>query len=278
MDTECLVEKKFYRSIDWTKLCGVFTLPKKPYRGFTLLLHGITMDKDEFNGFYSELAEKLCLKGFASLRFDFRGHGESEGYQREFSIIGQILDIKASIREISKIWKGPISIIATSFGAGAAIIYTALYGLNLKVNTLILVSPVIDYVATFLQPSTPWAREEFNKEKMKTLEVKGYLELDGRFDIGAKLIEELKIIKPYEYIRKLKIPVLTIHGDKDTMVPFEVSRKYGAPNEKSKLVVVEGADHGYVAYGDDTGLSEESLRNRAFIINEILNWIESVTS
>ncbi|MCD6300840.1 MAG: alpha/beta fold hydrolase [Staphylothermus sp.] len=176
------------------------------------------MNKNEFRGFYSELAEKLCFRGFASLRFDFRGHGESEGYQREFSVIEQILDIKASIKEISKIWKGPISIIATSFGAGATIIYTALYGS--RINTLILISPVIDYVATFLKPTTPWTKEEFSKERMKTLETNGYLELNGTFDIGAKLVEELKLIKPYEYIKMLKIPVLTIHGDKDTMVPF----------------------------------------------------------
>ena len=38
-------------------------------------LHGITVDKDEYLGFFRDGADWLAKHGIASLRFDFRGHG-----------------------------------------------------------------------------------------------------------------------------------------------------------------------------------------------------------
>lgn len=242
----CVENKIYYKSMDGVKLCGVFTTPDVT-KGYVLMAHGITMDKNEWNNFYGELSQELCERKFASLRFDFRAHGESEGNQRELTVIGELLDIKASIKKIQEKRNDKISIIATSFGAGPAILYTAQN--PHKVNCLILLCPVLDYEATFLNPIVPWARESFNERGFKELEEKGFLLLDGVFEIGAKLVEEFRIIKPYEYLKKISCPVLTIHGDMDTMVPYEISKKYGSPNENSKFIALKGADHGFVAYG-----------------------------
>ncbi len=106
------------------------------------------------------------------------------------------------------------------------------------------------------------------------MDKKGYLMLNGVFELGAKFIEEFKVIKPYEYLQEVKCPVLTIHGDKDTMVPYEISKKFGIPNEKSKFITLNGADHGFIAFSDETGKSEKSIRNKEFIIKKILEWIE----
>ncbi len=266
-----LIEKRFFPSLDGTKLCGVFTVPRKGVKGFAILLHGLGGTKDEYGGFYKELSEKLCGEGYATLRFDFRGHGESEGYQREFTVTGQILDIKASVREVSKIWNGNISLVATSFGAGAGVIYTAIHGRNI-IDRLVLISPVLDYQQTFLTPKTPWMKTQFTNEKLRDAEETGYISFEGMFDIGIKLIEEMRIIKPYEYIRTLDKPILTIHGERDTIVPVETSMEHGVPNRHSRLVILPNTDHGYIAYGDD-GESEASLRNRAQIIQWTADWL-----
>ena len=267
----CKEEKIFYKSLDGIRLCGIFTLPDKP-KGFALMAHGITMDKNEWNDFYVEISHELCKNKIASLRFDFRAHGESEGLQRELTVIGELLDIKASAKKIMEKWKGKISIIATSFGAGPAILYTAQN--PDVVNCLILLCPVLDYEATFLNPIVPWAKESFNEKGFKDLEEKGFLLLDGVFEIGTKMVEEFRIIKPYKYLKKIKCPVLTIHGDMDSMVPYEISKKYGSPNEYSKFITLKGADHGFVAYDDETGESEQSQRNKKLVIKEIIQWIE----
>jgi len=104
-----------YRTLDGEKLAGILSIPKNPH-GFVLMMHGITESKDEYLGFYSKMAKSLHDNGVASLRFDFRGHGESTGSSLDISVIGDVLDIKASIAQVRKYWKRPISLVATSFG------------------------------------------------------------------------------------------------------------------------------------------------------------------
>ncbi len=262
--------KIFYRSLDGLKLCGVLSIPKNP-KGFILMVHGITMDKSEYNNFYVELSKQLYKKSFASFRFDFRAHGESKGIQRETTVIGELLDIKATVKKIKKYWSGPISIVAASFGASISIIYTAQNSHN--VNSLILLWPVVDYGTTFLKPETPWAKKFFNEEKFENLEKKGFVLLNDKFEVGYKMIEEFKLIKPYKYLKKITCPVLTIHGDRDSIVPYEISKKYCLPNSNSKFITLKGADHGFVTYGDTTGKNKKSQENKKFVISEIVKWV-----
>ena len=230
----CVENKMYYKSMDGIRLCGIFTASDVP-KGYVLMAHGITMNKNEWNNFYVEMSQELCKSKFVSFRFDFRAHGESEGSQRELTVIGELLDIKASIKKIQEDWSGKISIIATSFGAGPAILYTAQN--PHKVNCLVLLCPVLDYEATFLNPIVPWAKESFNEKGFRDLEEKGFLLLDGVFEIGAKLVEEFRVIKPYGYLKKITCPVLTIHGDMDTMVPYKISKKYGTRRHRRKRTI-----------------------------------------
>lgn len=265
-------EKKiFYQSNDGKKICGIITMPQK-VKGWVLLSHGITMDKNEWGNFYMDIAHHLYKKDFASLRFDFRAHGESEGVQEDITIIGELLDIKASAQKIFEQWDDGISLIGTSFGSGPAILYATQN--KKRIKGIVLLCPVLDYITTFINPITPWAKETFNKEGFKHLEEKGYILLDGEFKLGAKLIEEFKVIKPYELLSKIECPILTMHGNKDTMVPYKISKEYGIPNRKSEFVTLNDADHGFVAFNDDTGESKESLENKKFVIEKIVEWIE----
>jgi pimeloyl-ACP methyl ester carboxylesterase len=263
--------KIFYRSKDGTKLCGINALPKN-IKEHALLVHGITMDKNEWNNFYVDIASELYKRYIASLRFDLRAHGESKGSQRELTIIGALLDVKASVDRIMDQKNGKVSIIATSFGAGPSILYAALN--KDKVKKLILLCPVIDYVTTFLEPLVPWARESFNEEGFKHLEKKGYLLLDDAFEIGAKLVEELRVIKPYELLKEIECPMLTIHGNKDAMVPYDISKRYCAGNNNFEFITIKDADHGFIAYDDETGDSEKSKENIKRVIDKIGDWLE----
>jgi len=263
-------EKIFYKSKDGLKLCGIFLTPKE-IKGYVLLAHGINVNKNEWGNFYADIAEELCKKDFATLRFDFRGHGESNGAQRDMTIIGETLDITASVEQILKRWSGKIAIIGMSFGAGPAILYSSRK--TSEVRGLVLLCPVLDYVYTFLNPIVPWAKDIFNKKGFKHLSEKGFLLLDDEFELGAKLIEEFKVIKPYEFLKKIKIPVLAIHGDKDSMVPYKVSKKYGKPNKVSLFITIKNAEHGFIDSNDESGESIKSLKNKRTVIEKVVEWI-----
>ncbi|MCJ7508161.1 MAG: alpha/beta hydrolase [candidate division Zixibacteria bacterium] len=264
-------DKIFYKSKDGTKLCGIFLIPKV-IKGYVLLAHGINVDKNEWEDFFVDFAQELFKKGYASFRFDFRGHGESGGSQREMTIEGETLDIAASIEQISARWNGNTSIVGMSFAAGPSIIYSTKE--KPKINCIVLLCPVLDYVSTFLKPTVPWGKESFNKRGFEDLDKKGFLLLDGEFQLGAKIIEEFKVIKPYELLKDIDLPVLVIHGNKDSMVPFKLAKKYGKPNKQSEFVAIKNADHGFTDITDETGKSGKSIQNRKKVIEEGVAWIE----
>jgi len=241
-------------------LCGVFhrMSQKKPV-GNVLLTHGIINDKDE-DGNFVNLAEMLSAKGYNVFRFDFRGHGDSEGKSEEVTIAGELNDLENAIKEFDGLIgdKPKFIIIASSFGAVSSILYAAAH--EDRIEKIVLWNPVLDFEKTFLKALTPWGQTFFNKKGYEELQQQGYItvpQTDFRF--GKKLIEEFKEIKPYEILTKLRMPILTIHGTEDTAVPYSVSEKYGKPNSLSKFVSHK-SDHSFVGIEDT-------------VIKETIEWV-----
>ena len=78
---------------DHGKLAAVIQRPdgQKQYP-MVMLLHGFTSRKD--TPLLTTLANKLEAKGIASIRFDFNGHGESEGRFQDMTVLNEIEDAK----------------------------------------------------------------------------------------------------------------------------------------------------------------------------------------
>ncbi|WP_425297927.1 alpha/beta hydrolase [Nocardia abscessus] len=74
--------------------------------------------------FFARLADGLAEAGVASLRFDLRGHGESEGRQEELTLSMILNDIRVAVaylREASCAHE--ISLLGASFGGGICAYY-----------------------------------------------------------------------------------------------------------------------------------------------------------
>ena len=264
-------EKKVtYVSMDKMQLCGLMGIPKRP-RALAIMMHGIVQDKNEWGNFYVYIANRLREEEISTFRFDFRGHGESQGSSMDVSIIGDVLDVKASIDLVCKNWNDKLILIATSFGAGPALLTAA--QMQSKIKLIVLIAPVLDYEATFLTPKTEWASAYFNEKALKQLPEKGYLAFEEGYKLSPKLIEEFRLIKPYETLRILRVPIMIIHGDQDSMVPFEISKKFAASVPNLKLITLLGADHGFVDAEDESGKSPKSLENKEKMCREIIKFI-----
>lgn len=57
-----------------------------------IICHGLTGSKDELH--ISKLADELRIRGIASVRFDFNGHGQSDGLFREHTVANEVEDTK----------------------------------------------------------------------------------------------------------------------------------------------------------------------------------------
>lgn len=224
------------------ELVGVLTHPEIATGNCIILCHGITVDKDE-DGIYTELANKLAEVGYHVFRFDFRGHGESQGNSVNMTVKGEVEDLEAAIKFLQKKGHKTFGIVASSFGGGPALFYTAEHQDAIK--AIVLWNPLIDYHSV-LDPQLPWPQENFGPEQMKFLNEKGYLPIGSRkFRIGKALIEEMISTEPFKALEKIDIPVLFIHGDKDTYVPYEDSVKYAKWPKKGEIITMEGADHSF---------------------------------
>jgi alpha-beta hydrolase superfamily lysophospholipase len=250
-------EKVYYESKDGTKLCAEWQDAVGSARGVVVLAHGITATKEE-DGVFTALAEALAHHGFHSLRFDFRGHGESGGAQEDITIMGERKDLAASVEYARSRSPLLLGIVAASFGAVSACCYAES---STDVSCLVLWNPVLDLRKTFLEPELPWAQQSFNPQGFVFLKQHGYLLLDGHFKIGQQLIEEMKHQRPYECLSRLQIPVLTLHGDQDTYVSYDVSCQYGKPNSRSQFVTVPGSEHGF-----------GPIQDRDFVISRTVEW------
>jgi len=254
------VEDFRVRTIDGFDLAAVIT------RGQTddviIWLHGISVDKDEYLGFFRDGALWFARQGPSSIRFDFRGHGESSGTPLDFTVVGQNLDVRA-ILNLAQQQFGPsvrMHIVAASFGAPPAIFAAQWY--PDAVLSVSLIAPVLSYERTFLQPETKWGKELFSTENLEQLDKTGRLYFSESFYIGHQLVEEMKLINPASFLTHLKQRVLVMHGDRDSMVPYMATVAACKGLERVRLITLKGADHGFVDADDEDGILPTSVENK----------------
>lgn len=235
-------EKVFFKSTNGLTLCGIWTIPKRPNNRAVILAHGITVEKNE-GGVFTNLANDLADQGFSVFRFDFRGHGESEGRSVDVTLTGEIQDLESACNEVRDKGYTDIGLVGASFGGGIAVLYAFKHP-NI-ITKLFLWNPVLNYDHCYLRPTMPSIVKRKNHIK-KELREKGWATLYGKnFVAGKLLFDEMARMFPYKEIKKLKLPILIIHGDKDTKVPYEDSREasVGVPN--ITFVTIKNADHGF---------------------------------
>jgi pimeloyl-ACP methyl ester carboxylesterase len=210
-------QKEITFNSEGLKLSGVFHKSSGNI-GNAILVHGIINDKDE-DGTFIKLAKKLSAKGYNVLRFDFRGHGESEGVSENVTIAGELEDLRNAIEQLNEIAgeKSNFIIIAMSFGAVSSILYSSKN--QGKVKKLVLWNPVLDFDKTILNALTPWGKTFFNNQGYEELRNQGYITVPTTdFHFGKRLIEEFSEVKPYQLLSNFKIPVLTVHGTENTVI------------------------------------------------------------
>jgi len=254
-------KKIVLKTVDGFSIAGIHTVAKKNV--IVLWLHGITVNKDEYLGFFKKGANYLASFGIDSLRIDFRGHGESSGSSIDLTISGQMIDVDTAIAYLKKFYKGRklhLNIVACSFGAPPAIFASIIYPNIIK--SIILVSPVISYQKTFLHPKSEWAKSLFNKSTISKLNRTNRLFFNDNFAISMNLIKEMQIVHPEASIKDVNKEVAIIHGDEDSMIPYQISKEITTHCPNITLYTFKDMDHGFTDKNDEIGSSYKSTANR----------------
>lgn len=269
MATESRVE---FRSLDGLRLVGDVVVPDAAPGVGALLVHGRGVTRHE-SGFFDRIAEGLAAAGIASFRFDLRGHGESEGTQEDVTLAGLLNDVRAGF-EVLRAETGVVttSLVGQSFSGGICAYYAAKR--PAEVDRLVMLCPRIDYKARTIDGRPYWVDDHLDDEHADLLTRDGFLQYSTSFRHGRAFLNEVFWLQPHTALGEVVAPTLLVHGDADTQVPIGPS--YDAVkelNEQSRLMVVEGAGHGFNVAGDKAYQQPQTLAWQAEVIEAITDWV-----
>ena len=229
-----------HRTASGLILEGTLGIVEKP-QGNILMSHGLDADRDE-SGFYTDIALNSYSLNYNVLRFDLRGHGKSQGILKDITITDLIIDVSGLIQYLHKINSLNITIISASFSGGVGLLAAQK---NKKIiQSVILLNPVLDYYFQYIKKKDFWINEKIDSKTNKILDQEGYI-LHGAFPMGRKFIEDIPHYDDKNIPTNTTFPVLTIHGDKDKKVPYEIAYKNKDYNSYSEFYTIIDSDHGF---------------------------------
>lgn len=221
---------------DGVRLAAVLSPATNSPRAVALLLHGYTSGKN--NKTNRALVPRLAEAGVASLRFDFRGHYESDGDIADVTISTGLLDMRAVAAKIEEVAPAPtpLLIFGTSYGGAVGIAGAA----ELRTRALVLKSPVSDYVEV--------RRLQLGWRGMLLWRLRGWTYIEsgsGKVKSRYGFVQDARRWNLYEKSRDAGAALRLVHGDQDSEVPLAQSERLIATVSDSDLCVIEGADHQY---------------------------------
>jgi dipeptidyl aminopeptidase/acylaminoacyl peptidase len=233
------MQEPFYFRHKGALLAGTLHLPPGRSRcPAVALFHGFTGQRCEPNFIFVRLSRRLEEVGIASLRFDFRGSGESEGEFEDMTPLGEVSDGRAALRQLRNVKRiDPKRLGILGFSLGG------------------LVAALVAAKEPALKSVVLWAavaRPERTRRGNLTIRQQAILEKTGRLDIGGMYAgrafwRERGKIDPLAALARSKAPVLIVHGTGDKSVPYSDStlflRTARARGIRAERLPVDGANH-----------------------------------
>ncbi len=218
-------------------MCGILSEPSRDAgRLMVVLCHGFGTSKDSRT--YLRLEEQLFLAGISTFRFDFFGHGESEGRFAEITVSEAVNDVLAAINQVKDAGCRRIGLVGSSFGGLAALVAAPQVP---DLCLLALKSPVSDYISRLFV-----TRDGHDLEAWKE---QGFIQIpDGEghlTKLNYKFYQDAEKASGYTAADKITAPTLIVHGDQDESVPVEQSRNLAQIIPNCQLKILKGADHRY---------------------------------
>lgn len=214
-----------------SRLSGRLIRPT-PAKGVVLMAHCFTCTKDLHTS--TRMARYLADAGYASLRFDFTGLGDSGGDFSATDLRGNVGDLARAAVALIERGIGPCAMFGHSLG-GAAVLLAAQ---RVKTTSSVIVLGA---------PSTAAHVRGLFVDQMADIERDGSAEVSigGRpFTIGAAFLDDLDRHDVADAAANLGRPLLVlVPGNDQVVAPAEGRRLYELAQPPRTLVEIPGADH-----------------------------------
>ena len=219
---------------DGQKIYGKLFLPEETDAPLPLVIlsHGLGSD----HRIMEPYAENFAENGFAAFVFDYIGGSEesmSDGNMTGMSVLTEAEDLSCileSFRSDSRFSEDEIFLFGGSQG-GFISAYAAGKHPD-EIAGLVLLYPA------------------FNLQDICRTLVSDADEIPdsvviGEHTVGSLYIRDMLTFDIYEVLRQYPGPVLLFHGTADPYVPLEYTQRAGQVLADARVVIIEGAEHGF---------------------------------
>lgn len=202
-----------------------------------ILMHGIFSSKD-FTPM-PQIAKGLAKAGIASIRFDFNGHGKSDGRKQNMTIEKEIADARAVYDYASSLpYVSHIGLLGHSQGGVVASMTAGRLSDEGKTTAgLVLLAP-----GTVIKEACQGGK--FFNASFDPNNPPEYIRCLGLYKLGREYLVSTQQLDIYGTSAAYQGPVLLQHGDRDGIVPLWCSERYlPAYGSKATLQIIEGENH-----------------------------------
>lgn len=200
-----------------------------------ILCHGFNGNK---GGFFINLADTLQAHGIAAIRFDFDGHGESEGEFVDMTVPKEIEDAKCVYRyAVSLPWVDTAKVGMAGHSQGGVVTGMVAGDLGSRLSAVVLMAPAAVLREDAIRGNTMGVM-------YNPLDPPEFVRI-GELKLGREYIMTAFSLPIYETSAKYHGPACMIHGTGDRVAPYSYSERYRDLWPGSELHLLSGVDHGF---------------------------------
>lgn len=217
-------------TVEGQRVYGMLHVPDgdAPAQGWpsVVMLHGFTGHRMEGHRNFVLLSRLLAARGVASLRFDFRGSGESQGDFSEMTVSREVQDVVAAF-EYARCQPGldPQRVMLLGFSLGGLV--AALSAGEVRPHRLALWAPALPdlWLPLLRGGAFPPTVTDY-----------------GGWPVGRAFLQEVVRLRPLDAAAAWGGPAHVFHGDADTVCPPAWGVRY-AQALNCDATAIPGAGH-----------------------------------
>jgi len=217
-------EKFEFPGHDGDQLAGLLELPDAKPRATALFAHCFTCGKDVIGA--SRISRALVARGYAVMRFDFTGLGNSDGDFANTNFSSNVQDLVAAANHLRKRRQAPSLLVGHSLGGTAVL-------------AAVQQVPECRAVVTIGSPAdAQHVSAQFGAD-IENIRSQGEanVSLAGRpFTIRKQFLDDIEKSST-EHLPRLGAALLVLHAPLDAIVPVsEASRLFGAAKHPKSFI------------------------------------------
>ncbi len=209
--------------------------------------HGLFSSKDGYK--ITRIAESIALAGFPLMTFDFSFAAGSEQGAERLSVLQEVEDLAAAAEFFERRGACRIHFVGSSMGAAVTLLYLARRPAHALSFAGIATPADLRGLVTMNSPV----------KDFESLPEGGTTDLGG-VNVGNGFFREIAGIDMEGALSRLAVPVLLIHGGRDTVVPpYNTELVKNGAAVPVATVIIDDGDHNLVRDADIETIRESLI-------------------